>query len=234
MNRRDTVRRVYHQRSSISEFDATKPRTAMELQRDLQSYMHSMHSAVPALLSFLDNGGMPFLHATHQTWCSSCETPLSETINWLKMRPVIELDAELLSSCHGDVFRALDTRLHVPERADTHADRVCRSCKVQGQFVRRSTTDIERHVGAPRLIMVDLPDLPPQHLGGTYDVRAGESVSTAQVHVACTLTTCGHGFLRRFLRAAASSIDRRPTRGKIQGHGCAHDCSRPSFLRRRP
>ena len=101
----------------------------------------------------------------------------------------------------------------VPERADTHASRVCAKCNVRGQFVRRLTTDMEKHVSAPRLIMVELPDDPPQRLGGSYDVRAGESVSAACGHVAVHLSHLVTTL--RFLFVAASPYDRRPTSGKI-------------------
>ena len=212
MNRRDTIRLVYHQRA-LNEFDARKPRTAAQLERALQSDMPSMHSSGPALLSLFDTCGTHFLHTTHRTWCTSCETPLDETIRWHKITPAIALDAELLESCCGDVFRALDSRLHVPERAGTHASLVCAKCNVRGQFVRRLTTDMEKHVSAPRLIMVELPDDPPQRLGGSYDVRAGESVSAACGHVAVHLSHLVTTL--RFLFVAASPYDRRPTSGKI-------------------
>ena len=186
MNRRDTIRLVYHQRA-LNEFDARKPRTAAQLERALQSDMRSMHSSVPALLSLLDTCGTHFLHTTRRTWCTSCDSPLNDAIDWSGIAHAILLDAELLLSCRGDVFRALDSCLHVPERADTHRNATCAKCQVEGRFVRRATTDIEKHVGGPRLVMVELPDDPPQHLRSSYDVRAGESVSAAWVQAICAL-----------------------------------------------
>ena len=77
----------------------------------------------------------------------------------------------------------------------------------------KTAAPMEKHVSAPRLIMVELPDDPPQRLGGSYDVRAGESVSAACGHVAVHLSHLVTTL--RFLFVAASPYYRRPTSGKI-------------------